>query len=118
MKLKRKKTLVFNQNFLIDIRNINMPYVISKIQKEKYKDFSGLDYVGSENRGSFQTLYPHNDHNWKSSPFNFSFIFEQETGNLICELDHRMTNNEIRGWDQEGNDLSEKTTGKYFLPHF
>ncbi len=39
----------------------------------------------------------------KKKPYmDFIYVIKPETGNLICERKHRMTNNRIFGWDKNG----------------
>lgn len=63
---------------------------LSEIQKIKYKEISGCEYQGSELKGCFWTMLPH-DEDWDLSPWRFSFEFQPETGYLFCKLSHRMT---------------------------
>ncbi len=91
--------------------------LLTEIQKEKFLSISGFEFTSNELRGSFTTSFPYNNREWKLSPWFFSYIIE-DTGNLICELEHRMTNNRIYGWDKLGNDLPESILNKYFTPHF
>lgn len=87
---------------------------LSIIQREKFLEISGIEYDGSQLRGDFPTPYPFNNKEWSLSPWRFSFVFEQETGYLFCELMHRMTNNRVFGWDNEGNELSKDLISQYF----
>ncbi len=92
---------------------------LTDIQKQKFFKTSGQEYKGNELNGSFLTNRAYNDEKWENySPWMFSFVFDTETENLICELDHRMTNNRIFGWDKNGNELSNNITEKYFKPHW
>jgi hypothetical protein len=88
--------------------------LLSQIQKEKFLEVSGIEYDGSQLKGDFSTPYPFNNREWTLSPWKFSFVFEEETGNLFCELMHRMTNNRVFGWDYAGNELSKDFILKYF----
>ncbi|MGM1055438.1 MAG: hypothetical protein ACQEWG_06090 [Bacteroidota bacterium] len=93
--------------------------VLADIQKKKFLETSGKKYIGKELKGSFSTKRPYNDEKWeKYSPWLFSYVIEPETGNLICELEHRMTNNRIYGWDKVGNELENEIIEKYFIPHW
>jgi hypothetical protein len=92
--------------------------ILTEIQKEKFLGISGVEFTFNELKGNFTTPYPYNDREWNLSPWDFSYIIEEDTGNLICELEHRMTNNRIYGWDISGNDLDEDILHKYFTPHF
>ncbi len=92
---------------------------LSEIQKQKFLEISGTEYTESELKGQFQTQRAYNDKEWeKYSPWFFTFVIEPETGNLICELEHRMTNNRIFGWDIKGKELSDEVKEKYFKPHW
>jgi len=86
---------------------------LSDIQKKLFLQTSGYEYDGKQ-RGFFQTDRPYNNSGYQHSPWNFSFVIEPETGYLICELSHRMTNNRIYGWDALGNELTYELTKKYF----
>lgn len=88
---------------------------LSPIQKEKFLAVSGEVYRGGI-EGNFLTKYPNNNRDWKYSPWRFTFVLEKETGYFVCELSHRMTNNSIYGWDQEGNELSDEVLHKFFKP--
>ena len=77
-----------------------------------------MEYIENKKKGHFMTKKPYNDDKWELSPWHFVFVIDPETGNFICELSHRMTNNRIYGWDKEGNELSSRITDKYFRPHF
>jgi len=92
--------------------------ILTQIQKEKFLSVSGMEYTTNELKGHFSTPYPYNDREWNLSPWYFSYVIEENTGNLICELDHRMTNNRIHGWDKLGNELPSEILQKYFTPHF
>jgi len=109
---------------------------LTKIQKSKFKSIAGYDFDERESCkwhktniivykecgryeviGAFSTDRPY-DKQWDLSPWWFTYILEPETGFLICELDHRMTNNRIYGWDRKGNELTSVIKEKYFKPHF
>ena len=90
---------------------------LSKIQEEKFISIAGHAYEGKALKGTFKTLRPYNQEDYPYSPWIFSFVIEEDTGNLICELDHRMTNNRIYGWDTEGRELSTEILYRYFKPH-
>ena len=91
---------------------------LSEIQKTHFLEISGKEFMQGELKGRFSTKRAYNDKNWeKYSPWFFSYVIEPETGNFICELTHRMTNNRIYGWDREGNELSSEIRFKYFTPH-
>jgi len=92
--------------------------LLTPIQKEKFLSISGIEFTFTELNGQFTTLYPYNNRQWDLSPWSFTYIIENETGNLICELGHRMTNNRIYGWDKFGNELPSEILYKYFTPHF
>ncbi len=91
-----------------------MHKTLSNIQKQYYHKLSGEKYVGTEHFGTFETDSPFEDKQHKGSSWIFTFVFDPETGYLICELSHRMTNNRVYGWDYEGNELSNDITTKYF----
>ena len=108
--------------------------ILTQIQKEKFLSISGVEFSAdlirqfpasfikerflsiSSLSGQFETTYPNKGNDF--SPWIFTFVIEEETGNLICELVHRMTNNRIRGWDKLGNELPREILHKYFTPHF
>jgi hypothetical protein len=94
-----------------------MSYLLSEIQKNKFLETSGYEYVGESLKGNFMTEYPFNNREWEYSPWYFDFKFDQDNGFLICELDHRMTNNRTFGWDQDGNDLPEELVNRVYPPH-
>ena len=91
---------------------------LSEIQKMKYKSICGYDYVPGSFTGKFLTAAPYDNHEWKLSPWSFSFQFDRETGFLFSYMFHRMTNDQAYGWDHEGNELDGKTVEKVFNPHF
>lgn len=92
--------------------------MLTDIQKKKFLEISGKDYLGNELKGSFPTQKAYNDPKWKKhSPWIFTYIIEPEPGYLICELVHRLTNNRIFGWDKVGNVLPDQIIEKYFQPH-
>lgn len=90
----------------------------SQIQKENFFNLSGFEFDDKVLVGDFITPYPYNDCNWELSPWHFSFIFEQNTGFLFCELSHRLTNNRAHGWDYNGEELPQELVSKYFPPDF
>lgn len=92
--------------------------LLSEIQKKYFLDKSGFKYQEGKLVGEFSTKKPFNNEKTEHSAWIFSFIIETCTGFLICELDHRMTNNRIYGWDREGNELSTEITHKHFTPHW
>jgi len=89
---------------------------LSNIQKIKYQQVCGYEYSGNELSGKILTDRPY-DKKWNLSPWYFSFIFQQYTGFLFCELDHRMTNNRTFGWDYHGNDIDSKLIDTIYPPH-
>lgn len=92
---------------------------LTDIQKTKFLETSGKEYTGEPLKGRFSTKRAYNDETWENhSPWLFSYVIDPETGYLICELEHRMTNNRIFGWDKEGNELPSGITDKYFKPHW
>jgi len=92
--------------------------LLTPIQKEKFLSVSGFEFTFTEAKGQFFTPFPYNDREWKLSPWIFTYVIEEETGYLICELEHRMTNNRIYAWDTLGNELPEFVSAKYFTSHF
>ena len=88
--------------------------VLTSIQEEKFLAISGHEFTFDTLAGNFNTAYPYNNKEWQYSPVWFEYIIEKETGNMICELSHKMTNNRIYGWDSEGNELPDKILHKYF----
>jgi hypothetical protein len=91
--------------------------LLSQIQKDLFLSISGFEFSFVELKGRFTTPFPYNNKEWKLSPWIFNYVIESETGYLICELDHRMTNNRIYGWDKEGNVLPQGVLGRYFIQH-
>jgi hypothetical protein len=92
---------------------------LSEIQKRRFLETCGMEYEGEELQGQFLTRRAFNDDKWeKLSPWIFSYVIEPDTGYLICELDHKMSNNRIFGWDRDGNELPKTITNKYFEPHY
>jgi hypothetical protein len=93
-----------------------MLYEMTATQKEKFINTSGYEYDGMSTSGSFTTEFPYSNKDWKLSPWNFTFEFNQENGHLICKLSHRMTNNRIYGWHQDGLDLDEEIYYQVYTP--
>jgi hypothetical protein len=91
---------------------------LSNIQKTKFKSMSGYEYSGKNLTGSFSTDRPGDRDDWRLSAWYFSFSFDEQTGFLYCELNHRMTNNRTHGWDQNGNELSDDLIAKVYQSHF
>ncbi len=91
--------------------------LLTQIQKEKFLSVSGTEFTFSSLTGQFETPFPNNNREWQYSPWLFTYVIEEESGNLICELDHRMTSNKICGWDRNGNELDNDILFKYFTPH-
>ncbi len=89
---------------------------LSEIQKKKFKEISGVEFIFKDRENGFLTRYPYNNREWKYSSWEFNYVIEEGTNNLICELYHRMTNNRIYGWDKDGNELDEEILYKYFTP--
>jgi len=92
--------------------------IITAIQNEKFVEVTGTTFTFETYSGSFITHYPYNNRDWKYSPYIVNYIVEKETGNLICELSHRMTNNSIYGWDANGNNLAIEILDKHFKPDY
>ena len=91
---------------------------LTDIQKQKFLETSGKEFSGEALKGRFSTTRAYNDPKWEQySPWIFSYVIEADTGNLICQLVHRMTNNRIFGWDREGNELPSDITEKYYKPY-
>jgi len=96
---------------------------LSSIQKKLFKETSGHDFVAGQLNGKIETTRPHNREFGSgdpaySRPWVFSYVFQPDTGFLICELSHRMTNNETFGWDQEGNAIERKFIESVFPLHW
>ena len=92
---------------------------LSEKQKVHFLEISGTVYIEGKLNDSFPTNKAYNDKKWENhSPWFFSYIIESDTGYFICELEHRMTNNRIFGWDRDGNELSSEITEKYFTAHW
>ncbi len=97
-----------------------MIYKISDKQKELFADLSGVSYDESKikmlptyefdeetEQHGFRADYPFGrDKNEEPFPWWFSFVFNERDGSLICELSHRMTNNRVYGWNQNGTELA------------
>jgi hypothetical protein len=90
---------------------------LSDIQKIKFKEVCGYEYVGDKLKDNFTTDRPF-DKEWDLSPWLFTYIFQIDTGCLFCELNHRMTNNSTFGWDYEGNEIDRKIIDKIFPSHY
>ncbi len=88
--------------------------MLTKIQKEKFLEIACIEYDGKTMRGSFLTKYPYNDKSWSHSPWNFRFQIDTKTGNLYCELSHRMTNNRMYGWNANGDELTLQDIRKIY----
>ena len=67
--------------------------LLTTIQKEKFLSISGIEFTFEELKGQFTTPHPYNNREWHLSPWIFTYVIEENTGNLVCELEHRMTNN-------------------------
>ena len=92
---------------------------LTDIQKRKFFETSGKEYTGEDLKGEFSTKRAFNDDKWENhSPWFFSYVIEPDTVYLICELEHRMTNNRLFGWDKDRNELSTDIKEKYFKPHW
>ncbi len=91
--------------------------LLTEVQKEKYLNISGFEFTSNKPSGQFSTPYPYNNREWELSPWIFTYVIEEDTGNLICELEHRMTNNRIYGWDKSGNELPDSILHKHFTQH-
>ena len=87
---------------------------LSDIQKQKFLEVSGKKYSGKELRGKLLTEIPYGDDKFDLSPYIFSWIFDGERGYFVCEMVHKFTNNQVYGWDYEGNELSGEMKSKYF----
>lgn len=96
---------------------LQMKDLLTDIQKEKFLGVSGMPFLYIENRGHFETAFPFNDKEWAHGPWNFAYVIDEDTGNLFCELEHRLTNNRVFGWDKNGNDLPDELVEKYFPKH-
>ncbi|MDE0659259.1 MAG: hypothetical protein OXI79_06365 [Gammaproteobacteria bacterium] len=100
---------------------------LSNEQHQRFRALSGEDYEthssdyvddGGLRTGKFLTKHPYDNKDWKLSPWHFSFVLEKDTGYLVCELEHRMTNNRIHGWDRRGVELPDEILHRHFQPHF
>ena len=67
--------------------------LLTTIQKEKFLSVSGIEFTFEELKGQFTTPHPYNNRECHLSPWIFTYVIEENTGNLFCELEHRMTNN-------------------------
>lgn len=99
---------------------------LSAEQRKRFRALSGEDYetrsknyvdCGELKTGQFLTKRPYDNKDWHLSAWNFSFVLEKDTGHLVCELGHRMTNNRIHGWDRRGNELPDAILHRHFRPH-
>ena len=79
--------------------------ILTQVQKEKFLSISGVEFTFNDLHGEFSTPYPYNNREWNLSPWRFSYVIEEDTGDLICKLSHRMTDDRIYGWDKYGNEL-------------
>ncbi|MEO0469148.1 MAG: hypothetical protein AAF206_05970 [Bacteroidota bacterium] len=91
--------------------------ILSKAQEEAFLNLSGKHFDGKSYQVKIRTEFPYNNREWQYSPWLFSWVIESESGYLICELVHRMTNNRIHGWDREGNELPAEISHRHFQPH-
>jgi len=87
---------------------------LSPIQKVKFKEMSGYEHNDESTSGEFETDRPYDEDDWEYSPWIFSFTFEQESGYLFCQLEHRMTNNRVMGWDAAGNEIDRAIVEKIY----
>ncbi len=94
-----------------------MKFSISDIQKEHFTNMSGYTYEDKENTPRFKTEYPYNNREWDLSPWVFAYVFNQDKGTLICELSHRMTNNRVYGWYQDGTEVEMSICKEIFPLH-
>ena len=90
---------------------------LTEIQKIKFREMSGYEYDNKSLSGRFETDRPYDQDDWKYSPWLFSFTYDQDSGNLFCQLDHRMTNNRTSGWDSEGNKIDNLVVEKIYPSH-
>ena len=81
-------------------------FEMTEFQKEQFYNCSGYKYEDKKELSEFQTEYPYNNREWKYGPWLFSFQFNEESGDFICELYHRMTNHRVYGWRQDGSSIS------------
>lgn len=87
---------------------------LSEIQSQHFYEISGIKHTKYGVKSYFLTNEPYCNKDWNHGPFNFSFVIEPDTGNFICEMSHRLTNNAVSGWDRNGNELPKEITSKYF----
>ena len=90
---------------------------LSGIQKGKFLSVSGYPFDDRPLEDRFMTDRPNNRVDWKYSPWAFSYIYQTDTGYLICELVHRMTNNRVYGWDKYGTNLDNEITEAIYPLH-
>ena len=90
----------------------------SPAQREQFISVAGYPYPENTTEGTFKTDRPHNDGEWKLSPFWVQYIFQEEDGKLFCELSHRMTNNRGYGWDYDGNPLPSEEVEAVYPSYF
>ncbi|NKB66479.1 MAG: hypothetical protein GKR89_05420 [Candidatus Latescibacteria bacterium] len=74
-------------------------------------------YKGNENEGFFVTDRPDNK-KCKTTPWQFTFKFDTQTGYLFCVLDHRMTNNQTYGWSYDGTPLGRELVEQVYKTHY
>ncbi len=91
--------------------------MLTKIQKQRFKGFTGVDFTFSEKQGQCISTKPFNNLQWKGSPWLVVYVVDEQ-GNLLCELNHRLTNNRITGWNKEGVELDKEHWSDYFEEHW
>lgn len=87
---------------------------LSEIQKQKYFSLCGESYQSKALKGRFSTSKPYNNEYYKFSPWHFRYVFDSETGYLICELFHEIANSRLYAWDHNGDELSSEILSEYF----
>ena len=91
--------------------------LLTQIQKQRFLEFFGVEFTFEKPKGKFTTVHPFNMPEWRFSPWSCRYKIIAETGDLFCELDHRMTNNTVKAWDKNGNPLSYEMCEKHFKRH-
>ena len=81
-------------------------FKMTDFQKEQFYNYSGYKYEDKKGLSEFETEYPYNNREWKNGPWWFSYQFDENSGDFICELYHRMTNHRVQGWREDGSNIS------------
>ena len=85
-----------------------------RLSKETVLNISGYRYEEMKALSEFPTEYLYNNREWKYGPWSFSYMFDENSEDLICELYHRMTNHRVYGWRSDGTKISETECERVF----